>query len=145
MFRKYKGCVGCIRDIASVEDKPFFATVGLDRFLRVYDISSKRPVQKVYLKSRLNGVLLRPDFDPFVEEKERQEEAERLANEDRDSDVEEIFMEEEKDSMWSNMEEVGEGDKEETNVKKRKNVTIPENETPRKKKGKKKLKKKVQS
>ena len=81
MFRKYKGCVGCIRHIDAMEDQPYFATVGLDRFLRIYDIKAKRPLQKVYLKSRLNSVLLRADFDPFQNEKERQEEAERLAKE----------------------------------------------------------------
>ena len=34
MVRKYKGAVGSIRSIYCNYDKPFFAAVGLDRFLR---------------------------------------------------------------------------------------------------------------
>ena len=153
MVRKYKGCVGSVRNIDAMEDKPYFATVGLDRFLRIYDIKSRRPLQKVYLKSRLNSVLLRPDFDPFQTEKERQEEAERLAREaEMDSDIEEIAdVEEERDSLWKNMEEVGEGAAATAEKKKKRKAALEDEEDataeeehiekPKKKRGKKKLKK----
>jgi ribosome biogenesis protein NSA1 len=58
MFRKYKGCVGSVRSIHSLRDKPFFAAAGLDRFLRIFDIGKQKAVQKMYLKSRLNCVLV---------------------------------------------------------------------------------------
>ena len=64
IFRKYKECVGGIRAIDCLPNKPYFACVGLDRFLRVYNISGQKPIQKMYLKSQLNCVLLTKDFDP---------------------------------------------------------------------------------
>ena len=35
LYRKYKGCVGGIRSIYCLKDRPYFASVGLDRFLRI--------------------------------------------------------------------------------------------------------------
>ena len=64
MFRKYKGCVGGIRAIDCLESKPYFGTVSLDRFLRIYNINKQTPIQKMYLKSQLNSILLTKDFDP---------------------------------------------------------------------------------
>ena len=64
MLRKYKGCVGGIRAIDCLQNKPYFACVSLDRFLRVYNIENQKPIQKMYLKSQLNCVLLTKDFDP---------------------------------------------------------------------------------
>ena len=64
IFRKYKGCVGGVRGIDCLPNKPYFASVGLDRFLRVYNIAEPKPIQKMYLKSQLNCVLLTKDFDP---------------------------------------------------------------------------------
>ena len=64
MCRKYKGCVGGIRAIDCLQNKPYFASVSLDRFLRIYNINNQKPIQKMYLKSQLNCVLLTKDFDP---------------------------------------------------------------------------------
>ena len=64
MFRKYKGCVGGVRGMTCLPNKPYFASVGLDRFLRIYNINGQKPIQKMYLKSQLNCVLLTKDFDP---------------------------------------------------------------------------------
>lgn len=61
---KYKGCVGGIRAIDCLQNKPYFASVSLDRFLRIYNINEQKPIQKMYLKSQLNCVLLTKDFDP---------------------------------------------------------------------------------
>ena len=62
--RKYRGCTGGIRSIDSHKSHNYFAAVGLDRFLRVFDINQPKPVQKIYLKSRLNHVLLSKKFEP---------------------------------------------------------------------------------
>ena len=64
MYRKYKGCVGGIRAIDCLQSKPYFGTVSLDRFLRIYNINKQTPIQKMYLKSQLNCILLTKDFDP---------------------------------------------------------------------------------
>ena len=64
ILRKYKGCVGGIRAIDCMSNKPYFATVGHDRFLRVYNIAGEKPIQKMYLKSQLSCVLLSKNFDP---------------------------------------------------------------------------------
>lgn len=63
MFRKFKGCVGSISAIDCHLESGFFATAGLDRFTRVFHYKSKKIVDKLYLKSRLTGVLLAEKFD----------------------------------------------------------------------------------
>ena len=62
--RKYRGCTGAIRSLDCHPTRPVFAAVGLDRFLRVFDINKPKPIQKMYLKSKLNHVLMSQDFDP---------------------------------------------------------------------------------
>lgn len=64
MKNKFRGCTGGIRSIDCHPVHKTFAAVGLDRFLRIYDINQAKPIQKMYLKSKLNHVLLAKDFDP---------------------------------------------------------------------------------
>jgi len=45
----YKGAEGSIRSIACHTTEPLIAACGLDRFLRIYDISSRQLVHKVRL------------------------------------------------------------------------------------------------
>lgn len=105
LFRKYKGCVGAIKDIGTAGR--YFSTAGLDRFLRIYDVKNKRPIQKMYLKSRLNCVLMNKDFDPEKAMKEKKEEVE--VGEGVDSDIEIIEDDEnEGDDVWNGMEEIKE-------------------------------------
>ncbi len=99
MFRKYKGCVGSVRSIECCRETGYFAAAGLDRFLRVYHVSSKKLVQKEYLKSRLNCLLLCDDFDPTKAESERQEEAEKKGAKRKE--------EEEEDNFWEALDTVG--------------------------------------
>ena len=44
----------------------YFCAVGLDRFLRVWRVGAggRKPVNKIYLKSRLNCVAMCQHFDP---------------------------------------------------------------------------------
>lgn len=65
--------------------------MGLDRFLRVYRTGEKAPAHKMYLKSRLNCVLVSAGFDPTLTEAER---AARAAKSE-DSDLEILPDEEE--------------------------------------------------
>jgi len=64
MRRKYRGCTGAIRSIDCHHVHKSFAVVGLDRFVRVFDINQPKAIQKMYLKSKLNHVLLTKDFNP---------------------------------------------------------------------------------
>eukprot|EP00088_Acartia_fossae_P068436 TRINITY_DN868_c0_g1_i4.p1 TRINITY_DN868_c0_g1~~TRINITY_DN868_c0_g1_i4.p1 ORF type:complete len:495 (-),score=81.88 TRINITY_DN868_c0_g1_i4:37-1482(-) len=65
LIRKYKGCVGAVRDISF--SNGYFGVVGLDRFLRIYTIKDDKPKFNVYLKSKLSGVTLLPGFQPDQE------------------------------------------------------------------------------
>ncbi|EGC30475.1 hypothetical protein DICPUDRAFT_41400 [Dictyostelium purpureum] len=53
----FKDSVGSIRDVQIHPTLPLLATVGLDRFLRVYNLDSRKMLQKVFLKQRLSGIL----------------------------------------------------------------------------------------
>lgn len=55
---KYKGAAGSVRHITFHPTLPYMATCGLDRHARVYNSDSKVLLHKIYLKSKLNGVLL---------------------------------------------------------------------------------------
>lgn len=112
LFRKYKGFVGSVRSIDCMRDGPHFAAVGLDRFLRVFDINSRKATQRMYLKSRLNCVLLTDSFDPNKTEQERQE---------KEVDEVEILEEEEEDKeLWDTMGVVGGTDAKTVDGQKRK-------------------------
>ena len=115
LVRKYKGFVGGVRSLDAMRDGPHFAAVGLDRFLRVYDVNAKAPVQRMYLKSRLNCVLLAGNFDPNKTDSERQkaqeeEEPEIIAEMREDADEEEGRNNGrvDDDALWDNMGVIGE-------------------------------------
>lgn len=63
MKGKYRGCTGGIRSLDCHKSQSCFAAVGLDRCLRIFDINQTRPIQKMYLKSKLSQVLLTKEFD----------------------------------------------------------------------------------
>ena len=87
-----------------------FCAVGLDRFLRVWSLGAggRRPVHKMYLKSRLNCVLMCKHFDPDKEAQQQEEEGgEKVEVEDALDDSVEIISDtenaEEEDEVWDNM------------------------------------------
>eukprot|EP00095_Tigriopus_kingsejongensis_P011279 maker-scaffold14_size734282-snap-gene-1.24 protein:Tk11279 transcript:maker-scaffold14_size734282-snap-gene-1.24-mRNA-1 annotation:"wd repeat-containing protein 74" len=110
LFRKYKGCVGAIKGL-DCTPQGHFAVVGLDRFLRVYHVDQKKAVHAVYLKSRLNVVALRRDFDP--QHMPEAPEAPPVAlSEDEIEILEEIKeeppeTEDEAESLWAQLKVVG--------------------------------------
>lgn len=57
-MHKYKGAPGAIRSIFSHPTEPIIGTVGLHRFLFVYDANTKKLLNKIYLQAQLNQVLL---------------------------------------------------------------------------------------
>ncbi|XP_077536404.1 WD repeat domain 74 lethal (2) k09848 [Haemaphysalis longicornis] len=86
----FKGVAGSIRAVCCHPTLPLVASCGLDRFLRVHDLNTRLLQTKLYLKSRLNCLLMRTDF--AVEEEEEEDKGE-----------EEAKVEEE---IWEGMEEV---------------------------------------
>ncbi|KAJ8384595.1 hypothetical protein AAFF_G00200320 [Aldrovandia affinis] len=60
-----KGLAGSVRGLQCHPSLPLVASCGLDRFLRIHNLEDRKLQHKVYLKSRLNCVLL-PSRDPEV-------------------------------------------------------------------------------
>jgi len=118
LIRKYVGCVGAVKDIATNSGSQYVCAVGLDRFLRVWRVGQggKVPTHKVYLKSRLNCVLMNEDFNPQKVKKVAKESIEDLKNEDEESDDDIQIIDDENvevdnskdkenidDDLWDNM------------------------------------------
>ena len=93
----------------SVSGNPHFCAVGLDRFLRVWKAGAggRKPVNKIYLKSRLNCVAMSQHFDPDRKPKEDDEakEAEEKVDTDALNDSVEIISDKEgeTDDVWDEM------------------------------------------
>eukprot|EP00466_Bigelowiella_natans_P014462 jgi/Bigna1/85299/estExt_fgenesh1_pg.C_30181 len=54
---KFKGVGGAITCISQDESGEFLSTTSLDRFVRVYDIKTRKMLNKVYLKQRVSSCL----------------------------------------------------------------------------------------
>ncbi|XP_056592589.1 WD repeat-containing protein 74 [Triplophysa dalaica] len=95
-----KGLSGAVRGLQCHPSLPLVASCGLDRFLRVHSLEDRSLQHKVYLKSRLNCVLL----------SSREQESSSV---DVTGDVEEVKAEEDKDEdeVWDTMETVTEKSK----------------------------------
>ena len=116
MVRKYKGSKGSVRSIAFDETTGYFASVGLDRFIRIFHVDSKSSAGEKYLKSRLNCVLLDQGFNPLESEDERNERVKSLrpsrdvnvGDEESDDDSVQILSDSEADDDdWDEMEKIG--------------------------------------
>lgn len=53
-----KGLAGGVRSLQCHPSLPLVASCGLDRFLRIHSLEDRKLLHKVYLKSRLNCLLL---------------------------------------------------------------------------------------
>jgi ribosome biogenesis protein NSA1 len=91
---KFSGNTGSVRSIAMDDNEECLATVGLDRYLRVFDYNSRSVKYKVYLKQKLNCVV----FAGSSQEKVKQNGAE----------------EEEDDELWNQIKNAEEQDEEES-------------------------------
>ncbi|XP_069501264.1 WD repeat-containing protein 74 [Ambystoma mexicanum] len=93
LLKCLKGFAGSIRSIQCHPSMPLVASCGLDRFLRVHNIEDKKLQHKVYLKSRLNCLLMT--------RREKWEEEEVLLSPTSQDEVKE-----EEDEVWTAMETV---------------------------------------
>ncbi|KYR02796.1 WD40 repeat-containing protein [Tieghemostelium lacteum] len=53
----YKGNTGSVRGLDIHPTLPLLATVGFDRFLRIFDVGSRKCLHKIFLKQKLSNVL----------------------------------------------------------------------------------------
>ena len=93
--------------ISLLSGNQYFCAVGLDRFLRVWRVGAggRKPVNKIYLKSRLNCVAMCQHFDPDSKLKEDENEAEKKEEEEALDDSVEIISDKEgeTDDVWDEM------------------------------------------
>ncbi|XP_034945753.1 WD repeat-containing protein 74 [Chelonus insularis] len=114
ILNTYKGFVGGITAIACSKDNPYIVSVGLDRFLRVHDLNTKKLLQKNYLTSRLSCLVLRSDFalstekDSVTIKEENEVEVVNGSNGQSIQDIQEdINTDEEYDAMFNEMQAIG--------------------------------------
>lgn len=69
-----KGLAGGVREVQCHPTLPYSVSVSLDRFLLVHNLETRQLLHKVYLKSRLNCVLMRRNFALRPEEYPEEEE-----------------------------------------------------------------------
>jgi len=62
VVHNYIGHSGGIRSISANPNGPHFVSCGLDRHLYLHHMNEKKPVKKMYLRARLNCVLMSDDF-----------------------------------------------------------------------------------
>lgn len=104
-----KGMAGAVRALQCHSALPVVASCGLDRFLYVHSLDDRTLQHKVYLKSRLNCLLLASrDLQGAEQTLAREEESPEVKEEEAGSDEE----------VWEQMEHVAE--QEEVRTKRRK-------------------------
>ena len=102
LIHTFKGFAGAIRSVHCHPTKPLVASCGLDRFLRVHNLNSKKMTNKVYLKSRLNCVLFAKEWQDSEEDKQEEVEEEIKVKTEVESDDDANDV----DELWSKMEVV---------------------------------------
>lgn len=83
ILNTYKGAVGAITAVAVSKIDPCIVSTSFDRYLYVHDINSKKLLKKVYLTSKLSGMVLRSEFSLNTPEKEGE-----AAKDSNDEDLE---------------------------------------------------------
>lgn len=133
MVHCFKGFSGSIRDVKCHDSLPYVVSCGLDRFLRIHDLNTKEILHKVYLKSTLNCLLLKNNWNDVTDIPD-EEEAEL-------SPLEKIDESDDDDDIWDQIETLN------ANKRKIENLREKSQTIESKSKGilspKKKLKKKI--
>lgn len=120
-----KGLSGGVRGLQCHPSQPVVASCGLDRFLRIHSLEDRRLLHKVYLKSRLNCLLL-ASRDLEDAGGLSGEAGTKVVKEEEGSD----------DEVWDTMERVGEGSKRRTPEEEEEATTTTTTTTTKKKKRK---------
>lgn len=108
MVHALKGFAGSVRSLACHSTLPYLASCGPDRFLRIHDIETRNSEHKVYLKSRLNCLLM-SDLD-FVSDTKKEEFEQRQVVERKrlQDEIKDDVSDEEDEELWKKMEKIDE-------------------------------------
>ncbi|XP_039625287.1 WD repeat-containing protein 74 [Polypterus senegalus] len=82
LLRCLKGFAGSVRALQCHRSLPLVASCGLDRFLRIHNLEDKQLLHKVYLKSRLNCLLLTSKENIQEQEEKVQESQEEVKDDE---------------------------------------------------------------
>lgn len=132
--QNYKGFTGAVRDIVCHPTKPYIVSVGLDRFLRIHHLTTKKLLLKEYIVSRASCVLMRSDFSLQPTKSEKERKGNKRASDDLLSDGQSDHEEAQQfDDIFNSMEVVVDGGKTKS-IKNKKLATKQTSCTPLKKK-----------
>ncbi|XP_063900748.1 WD repeat-containing protein 74-like [Zophobas morio] len=92
---RFRGSLGSIRAIAKHPELPYVVSAGLDRHLSLYSQANGRPLERIYLKQRLNDILFSSEGRLLVESNGGPEEL-----------LQKTFEEEEREELWNSMEKL---------------------------------------
>ncbi|XP_044745544.1 WD repeat-containing protein 74 [Coccinella septempunctata] len=92
-LRTFTNICGSVTSVLCDPVEPILFTTSLDRYLRIFDLDSKKILYKQYMKQNLNRILIKPII------KEEKEMGNEVAETEVDDEYEEIFK---------NMEEISE-------------------------------------
>ncbi|KAM3616322.1 uncharacterized protein V6R79_016046 [Siganus canaliculatus] len=123
-----KGLTGGVRALQCHASQPVVASCGLDRFLRIHSLDERKLLHKVYLKSRLNCLLLASRHLEGGAGEAGQEAGEEVK--------------EEEDEVWDAMERVEDAPKRKTPAAEEEEEEEEEEEQPEKQKKKSRKKRK---
>jgi ribosome biogenesis protein NSA1 len=87
---RFIGPAGSVRQLVKHARAPRMAAVGLDRMLRVYDTKSRKQVTCMYLKQRLNCVLMDDTGDDDLDDSSLPDSDDYDGNRGRDFDQEDV-------------------------------------------------------
>ncbi|CAI4225021.1 unnamed protein product [Auanema sp. JU1783] len=99
---KYKGQAGSIRSISAHETEPYVASCGIDRFVRVHEVNTRKLEYKIYCKTRMNKILMSTSLSILKKEEEinwediKKEAVSDEEDDDEDDDDEEEAVDEKK-------------------------------------------------
>eukprot|EP00042_Codosiga_hollandica_P043559 m.414025 g.414025 ORF g.414025 m.414025 type:complete len:303 (+) comp56586_c0_seq1:53-961(+) len=95
----YKGAAASCRSLQAHPSLPFIASCGLDRFVRVHNSLTRKPVVKAYLKQQLNCVLFSKEHPIKQDKKSDRKEGEKTEEDADDAEEEDV----DDDSLWDSM------------------------------------------
>lgn len=78
ILNTYKGAVGAVTCVGVSKTDSCVISTSLDRYLYVHDLNSKKLLKKVYLTSKLTGMVIRSEFS--IKEEEEKEEDDKIVN-----------------------------------------------------------------
>jgi len=126
---RFKGIAGSIRNIVFHPSGDYLIGVGLDRFFHIYELKKRKPLNKTYIKLRLNRVLISPHDIEKPDEKKEGEETENVFIDD-----EEHSSIEDSEDTFEELEPVIDTSTPKTKPQTSKNPSIPkEDETSKRK------------